>query len=121
MSEMPRKIFVLLVAVLTLAIFSNDVSAETLDPLEVDTIEQASVPRDQPYRIWRSEFLLTSASFPERTKLVTYSAFGVLYRGYLTMTNRTDGRYGALYEGWVYHPNYSGGNLPMPARVIEDK
>lgn len=60
---MLKKVFVLLIAILTLAIFSNEASAETLEPLEADTIEQASVPRDQPYRIWQSEFLTTSAVF----------------------------------------------------------
>lgn len=96
MSKISRKLFVLLVAILTLAIFSNDAGAETLVPLEVDTIEQTSVPPNQPYKIWQSSWLSTSASFPERTQFVTRFYYGVGYRGYLTITRRTDGQSGAL-------------------------
>jgi len=121
MSKISRKLFIVLVAILTLVVFSNEASAETLDPLKDDTIEQASVPPNMPYRIWQESWLSTSASFPERTQFVTKFYYGVGYRGHLTITRRTDGQSGALYTGWLYHPNYSGGNLPVPARIIGEE
>lgn len=119
MNKILGKVLVLFIAILTLTTFSNEVSAETLDPLNTDKIEQTTVPRDTPYKIWHERFLTTNASFPEKTQFVTQIAYGVLYRGHLSITRRTDGQNGAVYEGWLYHPDYSGGDLPIPARVEE--
>lgn len=121
MKKKLRKILIFFIVILTVTIFSNEVSAENIDTFNIDKIEAASVPRNQPYKIWYEGFKTTSASFPEKTKYVTQPAYGVLYRGYLTITRRTDGRNGAVYEGWLYHPDYAGGNLPIPAKVEEEK
>lgn len=121
------KSIIAVAAILTVMLFfkNSTVNASALEPVELNRVEQvaplAGVPSNQPWRMWHGRWMTANASRPASTRYVTQNAYGVQYRGYLTITRKTDGQQTAYYEGWLYHPNYSGGNLPIPAKVTEEK
>lgn len=90
---------------------NNEVAASTLTESKQDSPVTQSMPA--PYRVWYS-IPFKVGNLPPKTQFLTVSMYNARYRGYLGITNRTDGRDWLIYEGYLYHPDYS---YPIPASV----
>ncbi|UJF15830.1 hypothetical protein LZ578_01290 [Jeotgalibaca sp. MA1X17-3] len=104
---------------------SNDIKgAETTnnDLQQVEASVQLDVQTQKwvyPHKVWFSNGFF-GGSIPLEVRYHESPEYGLLlYRGWLTRTNRTDGLAYVIYEGYLYKPGIS---LPIPAsaRIIKE-
>ena len=89
-----KKFYSFLISLLAVSLLfvldcNNEVAASTLTESKQDSPVTQSMPA--PYRVWYS-IPFKVGNLPPKTQFLTVSMYNARYRGYLGITNRTDGR-----------------------------